>query len=282
MTFTTYAAPLRDMSVDAIRTTDVLKVLEPIWTRIPETASRVRGRIEAVLNAARAKGHIMDTTPNPARWTGHLDHLLTARPKLSRGHHTAMPYADISGFVVKLRDHDAVAALALEFAILTAARSGEVLGARWSEVDLEARVWTIAAIRMKAGRVHAVPLSDRAVEIIKTMMREARCNDYVFLGQRPGRPLAATALNQLLLRMSVDATVHGMRSAFRDWAGNETHFPRELAEHALAHTIGDKAEQAYRRDAALERRRPMMEAWADYLEGVSAGNVVDFPANRSA
>lgn len=271
-TLETYAAPIRALRVDAIDTADILTCLRPIWTTKPETASRVRGRIEKVLDAARAKG--FRTGENPARWRGHLDHLLPKQSKLSRGHHGALPYETVPAFLEKLRKRDGVSTLALEFAILTAARSGEVMGARWGEIDLNAKVWTVPAARMKAGREHRVPLTGRALEILATMC-EARTGDYVFPGAKPGRPLSVMALEMALRRVGKqNATVHGFRSSFRDWAGNETSFPRELAEQALAHVIGDKAEQAYRRSDALERRRELMEAWARYIEPNAVGNVV--------
>lgn len=276
MTLRDYAAPLRSKPVDAIGTEDVLAVLQPLWLSKPETASRLRGRIEHVLDAARASGHRIGE--NPARWRGHLDKLLPKRPKLSRGHHAAMAFEHVPPFLAQLRQRDSVAALALEFAILTAARSGEVLGAKWSEIDLETKIWTVPATRMKAGRAHRVPLSSRAISVLK-YLEAARDGDFVFPGGAVGRPLSVMALEMVLRRMNVDdATVHGFRSAFRDWAGEETHFPREVAEAALAHVIGDKAEQAYRRGDALEKRRSMMEAWAEFLQGGKAQNIVDFRA----
>jgi len=279
MTLTVYAEPLRAKPVDKIETTDILAVLRPIWQTKPETASRVRGRVERVLNAAKAKGY--RTGENPAAWRGHLENLLPKQSSLSRGHHAAIPYKELPAFVASLRKRDAVAALALEFSILTAARSGEVLGARWGEVDLAAKVWTIPAERMKAAREHRVPLNGRAIEIVKGM-GEAKVSEFLFPGQRSGRPLSVMALEMVLRRMSVEnTTVHGFRSAFRDWAGNETHFPRELAEHALAHVIGDKAEQAYRRSDALEKRRALMAAWAHFCEPHEVGGNVT-PLRNSA
>jgi integrase len=274
MTLKVYAAPLREKPVDKITTEDVLAVLQPIWREKPETASRVRGRIERVLNAAKAKGY--RTGENPAAWRGHLENLLSKRSRLSRGHHAAMRYQDVPGFISKLREREAVAALALEFAVLTAARSGEVLGARWPEIDLDAKVWIIPAERMKAAREHRVPLSEPALAIL-TRLSEANASDYVFPGQRAGRPLSVMALEMVLRRMGIDnATVHGVRSSFRDWCGNETHFPRELAEHSLAHVIGDAAEQAYRRSDALARRRELMNGWASFCEYSAGDNVVAF------
>ncbi|MGV2980652.1 tyrosine-type recombinase/integrase, partial [Camelimonas sp. ID_303_24] len=227
------------------------------------TASRLRGRIEAVIDAARAMGHIPQNEANPARWRGHLDKLLPKRQKLTRGHHAAMAYADVPDFVKRLQQRNAVSARALEFTILTAARSGEVLGARWSEFDLDANIWTLPAARMKAGRVHRVPLSASARAILEEMAK-IRTSEFVFPGTKPDKPLSIMAMEMVLRRMEVPVTVHGFRSSFRDWAGNETGFPRELAEAALAHVIGDKAEQAYRRSDALERRREMMATWTAY------------------
>jgi integrase len=278
MTLTRYAAPLRTKPVDEITTEDILRVLKRLWTEKPETASRLRGRLERVLSAAKAKGY--RSGENPAAWRGHLDNLLSKPQKLSRGHHAALPYADVPTFVANLRERKAIAALALEFAILTAARSSEVLGARWEEIDFDARIWTIPAGRMKAARQHRVPLSKRAVAIV-SRLNEARADDYVFPGSVRGRPLSVMAMDMVLRRMGEHVTVHGFRSSFRDWAGNETHFPREIAEHALAHAVGDKAEQAYRRSDALEKRRALMEAWAAYCEPSSADEKVT-PLRRKA
>ena len=263
-----YCGPILDKPVDTIDTAAVLSVLQPIWARIPETASRLRGRIEAVLDYAKANG--LRSGENPAAWRGHLALILPRRQKLSRGHHAAMPYAEVPAFVGKLREAESIPALALEFLILTAARSGEVLGARWDEINMAAKIWTLEASRMKAGREHRVPLSARALAILDRMA-EIRTGDLVFAGQRRRRPLSKTALAALVPGA---ATVHGFRSSFRDWCGNETSFPREIAEQALAHASGDTTEQAYRRGDALEKRRGLMEAWANYCEPSSAGNVV--------
>ena len=273
MTLTRYCEAIRDMPVDAIDTEAVLSVLKPLWTRAPETASRLRGRIETVLAAAQARGFIGRNEANPARWRGHLDKLLPKRAKLARGHHAAMPYTDVPAFVAGLRERPAIAARALELCILTATRSGETLAARWDEIDLDGKVWTVPAGRTKAAREHRVPLSDRAIAILKEM-EKGRTGEHVFPGQRPARPLSGMAFEMLLRRIGSPFTAHGFRSSFRDWAGNETHFPRELAEHALAHVIGDKAEQAYRRSDALARRRELMDAWARHCEGASGDNVV--------
>lgn len=273
-----YAAPIKGKRVDLIDTADVLKCLTPIWTAKPETASRVRGRIEKILDAAKAKGY--RTAENPARWRGHLDHLLPKQSKLARGHHAALPYQDVPTFMEQLRQREAVAALALEFTILTCARTKETLEAEWSEFDLDGKVWTVPASHMKTGRVHRVPLSARALEIIEKLQK-GKTGKYVFPGQKPDRPLSSMAMEMVLRRMNVtNATVHGFRSSFRDWAGNETTFPRELAEQSLAHVIGDKAEQAYRRGDALERRRALMDAWTDFSEKNSITNVLPMSAGK--
>jgi integrase len=259
---TTHAAALRGLPVNAVTTDHVLSVLKPIWLTKSETASVTRGYVEAVLDAARARG--FRSGENPARWRGHLDHLLPAPKRLPRGHHKAMPYANVPCFLRVLRAREAIAPRALEFLILTAARSGEALDARWSEFDLAQRVWTIPAERMKAGKEHRVPLSPEAIEILEKLPRLETASQVVFLGQQSGRPLSNMALNMLLRRMDVDVTSHGFRSSFRDWAGDSGDYARELAEAALAHAVGDETERAYRRSDALERRRPMMEAWARY------------------
>jgi integrase len=272
MTLDVYAAPVRDIQLDQVSTEDVLKVLTPIWRTKAETANRVRGRMEKVLDAAKAKGY--RSGENPARWRGHLDHLLPKRQKLQRGHHPAMPWTEVPAFVKRLREMESTGTLALEFLILTAARSGEILrsvrdgeviGARWEEFDLEAKIWTVPADRMKAGREHRVPLSSRALAIVQRLAKAKR-GPFVFPGQDGKQPLSNMALEAAMRRMEVKPyTVHGFRSSFRDWAGETTSFPRELAEAALAHTVGDKVERAYRRGDALERRRELMEAWASFL-----------------
>ncbi|MDR6955904.1 integrase [Ancylobacter sp. 3268] len=268
---TTLAAKLRPRPIDKITTQHVLEVLNPIWKKTPETASRLRGRIERVLEAARAKG--LRSGDNPARWRGQLDALLPRRQKVQRGHHAAMPYTDVPAFVAELRKREAVAALMLEFTILTASRTGEVTGATWPEIDLTAKVWTIPAARMKAGRIHRVPLSNRCLEILTTVEPLRTSGDFVFPGHKTGRPFSNMAMAVLLHRRMdrEGVTVHGFRSAFRDWAGEATNFPRELAEAALAHVFGNEVERAYRRGDALERRRKLMEAWANFIN-VKAGN----------
>jgi integrase len=276
----TYAKPLREVAVDLVGPDDVLAVLKPIWTAKPATAKFVRAAVEAVLDAAKARG--FRSGDNPARWRGQLDQLLE-RPtkKLSRGHHAAMPYADVQAFVAELRAREAVAARALEFIILTAARAGEAREARWSEIDLKQRLWVIPADRMKAGREHRVPLSARAVQILEEMGK-AKLNEFVFPGQRRGRvvkvgaPLSTSAFDSVLDRTKRSVTTHGFRSSFRDWVAEVSTFPGDLAEAALAHVVGDTTERAYRRGDALEKRRKLMEAWASYCEPRQGSNVRQF------
>lgn len=275
MTLKEYAASLRDKSVADIATDDVLAVLKPLWSTKQETASRLRGRIERVLDAAKAKG--LRTGENPARWRGHLDALLPKRQKLQRGHHAAMPYADVPAFVKRLRALNGATALALEFLILTSARTGEVRGATWAEIDLEAKVWTVPAPRMKAGKVHRVPLTAAALDALTRAMAlqpKPEGAAFIFPGAKPGKPLSVMALDMQMRRLKSEMTVHGFRSSFRDWAGEETAFPREVAEAALAHTVGDATERAYRRADALEKRRKLMEAWASFVGGGDGANVV--------
>jgi len=260
MTLKTYAAPLRGKRLDDIETPDVLSVLKPIWQEKPETAVRLRGRIERVLDAAKAQG--LRTGENPARWRGHLDKLLPKRQKLTRGHHAAMPYKELPDFVSVLRENENLSALALEWCILTATRSGETLNASWLEIDRTAKIWTIPAQRMKAGKEHRVPLTKRISEILDKLALLRRDDDYLFPGNKKGRPLSGMSMAMQMRRMGRgDYTVHGFRSSFRDWAAEETGYPREIAEAALAHAVGDMTERAYRRGDALERRREMMEAW---------------------
>jgi integrase len=263
MTLTAYCEPIRAVPIANITTEDLLRVLKPIWVSKSETASRLRGRIERVLDFAKARG--MRSGENPACWRGHLDAVLPRRPKLTRGHHKAIPFEEVPAFMARLRAMAGVGPRALEFLALTAGRTGEVLGARWEEIDLRPQVWMVPRARMKAGREHRVPLSPRLVELLGEMAA-LRTSDFVFPGLKRDRPLSNMTLDAVLRRMDVDATVHGFRSAFRDWAGECTHFPREIAEAALAHLVGDAVERAYRRGDALEKRRQLMGAWATFCE----------------
>ncbi len=267
-TLKTYCTPIvGSKPVRDITTADVTKILDSMWKEMPETANRVRGRIEAILDWAKVRG--LRDGENPARWRGHLDHIypaVTAAKAAKRArtgsneHHAALPYESIGKFMAALRATEGADARGLEFAILTAARTNEVLGARWSEIDQAEKVWVVPASRMKAGKEHRVPLSDRALAIVKAANRNG---EYVF--GDGDRQLPRVTFARVLARMGHDdVTPHGFRSTFRDWAGNVSSFPRELIETALAHAIGDKAEQAYRRRDALEKRRKLMDAWAAY------------------
>jgi len=264
-TIATYAEPvLGSISVQAIDTALVLKALEPIWTKKPETAARLRGRIEQVLDWAKARGY--RDAENPARWKGHLKILLPARAKVQRiEHHAALSYDELPDFMAALRAQEGTAARAFEFAILTAARTGEVIGARWNEINLPDKIWIVPGARMKAGKTHRAALSARAVEILQQMKAEHDhdAEDYVFAGRGPGRALSNMAFLMLLRRMGRgDLTAHGFRSSFRDWCAERTNFPSEAAEMALAHAVSDKVEAAYRRGDMLEKRHQLMEAWA--------------------
>lgn len=262
MTLTEYAKPLRRLPIDAVTTEEILRTLQPIWKRTPETAERLRGRIENVLSSAKAKG--LREGENPAAWKGHLDQLLPKRQRLTRGHHAAMEYEGVVEFFGNLSAKSAMAARALQFLILTAARSGEVLGATWSEVDLDRSLWVVPASRMKAGKEHRVPLSKAAINLLRSVDVGLRPDDYLFWGNSPDRPLSNMAMSMLLRRMVPNVTVHGFRSSFRDWAAEVSAFSHEVCEMALAHTIPNKAEAAYRRGDLLEKRRELMEAWANY------------------
>ena len=261
------------MPVDKIELRHVVEVLTPIWHTKTETASRVRSRMEAVLSWATATG--ARSGDNPARWRGNLDAGILAKPNKIRKvkHHTALPIDDLPGFVADLRQREGVAARALEFAILTAARSGEVRGATWDEIDLDAKVWIIPAERMKAGKEHSVPLVPRAVALLKALPRYAG-TDLVFASPT-GKVLSDMTLSAVMRRMEVDAVPHGFRSTFRDWASERTNYPRDVAEMALAHTIGDKVEAAYRRGDLMTKRTKMMAEWAKFIEAKPvSGNVV--------
>jgi integrase len=260
-TLETYVYPvIGALPVEAVDTTLVLKILEPIWKTKTETAVRIRGRIELILNAAKVRG--FRSGENPAQWKGHLDNILAQPRKIApHVHHAALPYPEIGAFMADLQKRDSTSARCLEFLILTAARTGEVIGAKWNEIDLTAKVWTIPASRMKAGKEHRVPLSNHAVAILE--LQQERCeSEYVF----PGRsgPLSNMSLLAMLRTMGYALTAHGFRSTFRDWAAERTNFPSEVAEMALAHAVGDKVEAAYRRGDMFEKRRRLAESWADY------------------
>lgn len=276
-TLATYVYPvIGDLPVSEVDTAHVLKILEPIWKGKAETASRIRGRIETVLDSAKARGY--RPGENPARWRGHLAQILPARTRLSRGHHKAISYEEIPAFVRALHKREAVAALALEFTILTAARSGEVIGASWSEVNLDKGTWTIPAERMKAAKEHRVPLSPRAAAILESL--KPLGSEWLFPGAKGGN-LSGMAMGMLMRRMKVDATVHGFRSGFRDWAAECTGYAHEVAEMALAHTIENKVERAYRRGDLFDKRRRLMADWAAYCDshGVAGESVT--PLRRS-
>ena len=256
---------ISDAKVDEVTTDDVLRILHPIWLSVPETASRVRARIERILDAAKARGHLRRDYANPARLKGHLDHLLPRQRGMTRGHHKALPYKDAAKFMEELRQRKAPAARCLEFTILTAARSGEALGTTWQEIDFDQRLWRVPEARMKAGVEHVVPLSDAAVAILETLKPvEPNSAGKVFAVDGAARSNMAMAM--LLRRMGYAITTHGFRSTFRDWAGDCTNYPREIVEAALAHTLQNKAEKAYRRGTAVERRRMLMGEWAKYLD----------------
>jgi integrase len=257
-----YAFPvLGKLPVGAIDTGLVLKAVEPIWHEKTETASRVRGRIESVLDWATVRGY--RTGDNPARWKGHLSEVLPARGEIAKvQHHPALPFAEVPAFMADLARRDGMSARALEFTILTAARTGEVIGARWSEIDIAAKVWTVPAGRMKGQREHRVPLSDRACAILKSLPREA---DHVFPGTNKGEAISNMAMTTVLRRMGKsDITVHGFRSTFRDWAGEVSNFPIHVIEQALAHTVGNAVERAYRRGDLFDKRRKLMADWARF------------------
>lgn len=273
-TLATYVYPIiGDLPVSAIDTGLVVQVLDPIWTEKPETASRVRGRIEAVLDAATVRGFRQG--PNPAQWKGTLAHILPARSRVRKvEHHAALPFNQMPAFLTALRARPGMAARALEFVALTAARTGEVLGARWGEIDLAAKVWTVRAERMKANREHRVPLSDPALAVLEAVQPLALTRDGkpdpsapVFPGPRRALPMSNMVLVMLLRRMKRDdLTAHGFRSTFSDWAAERTAYPREVIEMALAHAIGNKVEAAYRRGDLFEKRRHLMQAWAKFCD----------------
>jgi integrase len=265
-TLESYAYPiLGHLPVGTIDTDLVLKVLQPIWTKKPETAGRIRGRIEAVLNWAKARG--LREGQNPAQWRGHLDQLLPPRSKVRAvRHHPALPYAELPAFMARLHERTTITARCLEFTILTAARSGEARGARFEEFDLAAKEWTVPAARMKGGRPHRVALSPRAVEIVEDLAELGLSEEYVFPGQSRGQPLSDMSLLQLLRELRPGITTHGFRSTFKDWAAEATSFADHVSEAALAHASADKVRAAYARGDLFEKRRKLMEAWAKYCE----------------
>jgi integrase len=266
----THASPvIGTMPVQVIDTPLVLKVLQPIWSTKPETASRIRGRIEAVLDWAKARGY-RNGSENPARWRGHLDHLLPPRAKVRAVRHfPALPYDQVSAFMAKLRATEGAGARALEWLILTACRPGEVIGARWGEIDLQNKLWTIPGERMKGGREHRVPLSSAALALLAGMERK---DERVF-------GTSQTMLLETVRALHPGITVHGFRSSFRDWCAEQTHFPSEVAELALAHAVGSKVEAAYRRGEMVEKRRRLAEAWAAYcMQGAARGEIVALKA----
>ena len=282
-TLAAYAYPVfGSLAVRDVGLAHVLQVLEPIWTEKNETAVRLRGRIESVLDWATTRGQREGV--NPARWRGHLDKLLAKPDKVTKvEHHAALPVGEVGAFMVRLQRAEGMGARALHFAILTAARSGEVRGAKWSEIDLDAKVWTVPADRMKAGKEHRVPLPDAAVELLKALPQVDK-PDLVFPAVRGGQ-LSDMTLSAVLRRMGVPAVPHGFRSTFRDWAAERTAYPRDVAEMALAHAIGDKVEAAYRRGDLFEKRRHMMNDWAKFLARVetkNAGTVVPMQRKRGA
>jgi integrase len=281
-TLEAYAYPVfGKLPVQAIDLGLVMKAIEPVWKQKPETASRVRGRIESILDWATVREYRRGD--NPARWRGHLENLLPNKSKVRRvKHHAALPYPEIGAFMAVLREQEGVAARALEFAILTATRTGEVLGAKWGEINLAERLWTVPAERMKAGKEHRVPLSDAAMAILDEM-QAIRSGEFVFPGRLRGRSLSSMSLLVVMRCMGRRGlTTHGFRSSFRDWAAERTAFPAEVAEMALAHTVADAVERAYRRGDLFEKRRQLAEAWATFCDSPAAsGEVVPIRANAA-
>jgi integrase len=271
-TITTYCAPVfGSLPAQDIDTGLVMRALEPIWGRKAETASRVRGRVERILDWAKARGY--RAGDNPARWRGHLEQLLPALRKKRRvKHHAALPFERISAFMAKLRAEEGLSARALEFAILTAARTGEVLGLRAAEVSMEAALWIVPADRMKAQREHRVPLSAQALRVLRSVgITSLASDEFVFAGRGARKPLSNMSMLMLLQRMEHQAiTVHGFRSTFRDWAAECSDHPREVCELALAHSIQDQVEAAYRRGDLLEKRRSLMAEWANYCDSAAS------------
>ena len=283
-TLTTYASPVfGSLPVADITTPLVLRVLEPIWTTKTETASRVRGRVEKILDWCKTQGY--RTGDNPAAWRGHLENLLSAPQKTKKvEHHPALPWREIGAFMQALRTMPGTAALATEFIILTNCRTSEAIEARWAEIDIGEKRWTIPASRMKAAKEHTIPLSDAALAVLQRLKAETKEGEFVFPGGKKNTPLSNMACLALLKRMGrSDLTVHGFRSSFRDWAGEATAHPREVIEHAMSHQLKDKAEAAYQRGSLLERRRVLMADWANYCAKPAAtGVVVPLQSAKSA
>lgn len=272
-----YCEAIRRKTVSEIGTADILAVLKEVWTKRPETASRLRARLARALDAATVEG-LRDDRPNPARWQGHLELMLGRPSKLNRKHHKAMPWCDVPAHMVRLKQREAVAAFALQFIILTAARSGEALGATWEEIDLVNKIWIVPAHRMKSGVEHRVPLSSGAFEIVEAMkpLNTGEPGALIFPGPT-ARPMGPEALEALRRRMGRgEYTTHGFRSSFRDWAGEATSAPWEIAERCLAHAVGSAVERAYRRGDALEKRRALLQAWGDYCEGKAGAEILAF------
>ncbi|MGQ0741909.1 MAG: tyrosine-type recombinase/integrase [Alphaproteobacteria bacterium] len=271
----TYVMPvIGDLPVQSVDVGLVSRILEPIWSKKPETASRIRGRIEAILDWARTRGYRQGETP--ARWKGHLENLFPPRSQVRQvKHHPALPYREMGAFMAALKAEAGMGALALQFTILTAARTGEVIGATWSEINLAERVWTVPADRMKAGREHRVPLSKEAMAILQRLHEVSGGRGFVFPGEKEGKPLSNMAMLKTRARMGrSDVTVHGFRSTFRDYAAERTNFPNEVCEAALAHVVGDKVEAAYRRSDLFEKRRGLMDAWGEFCTRPAEGTSV--------
>lgn len=282
-TISTYASPtIGKLPVADVDTALVMKVLRPIWATKTETATRLRSRIESILGWATVSGY--RTGENPARWRDHLDNLLAKRSKVKKvEHHPALPYAEMGGFMVDLRKQKGMAALALEYTILTATRTGEVIGARWDEIDLAGKIWTIPPERMKAEKEHRVPLCVRAIKILEEL--QPLGGEFVFPGLKPDKPLSNMAMLALLKRMERgDLTVHGFRSTFRDWAAEQTAYPHEMAEMALAHAVSNKTEAAYRRGDLFKKRIRMMNDWQKHCDTVQkpADNMRPMKAKTAA
>ena len=278
-TLKTYVYPIiGDLPVSDVDTALVLKVMEPMWKVKPETADRVRARLENILDSAKARGYRQGE--NPARWRGHLDKLLPKKSKIARvRHHPALPYVDIPTFMAELRAREGISAQALEFMILTAARTGAVVGATWSEIDMEARVWTVPASRMgakiKGDELRRVPLSDRAISILRALPQEEG-NPHCFIGGKAGKPMSNMAMLELMRGMGLDYVPHGFRSTFKDWCSETTNYPGEVSEAALWHVVADRVEAAYRRGELFEKRKRLMAEWARYCAKTptGTGNVV--------